>query len=427
MHVGVSTYIDPRDGGIAQYTLMVFRAMAERPADFAGDTLTLFGTERNHVAARAFGARFDDMRESPPQSRSTSLGRRMLGGGHLRSAAKKVYAAQQMWRQERFDADAVAAVGPAGDWLRDQGVELVFSPIYNTFLVELGLPTVIAVHDVQHLIQPHFPESTDRGLWERSEYVLRNAARSATTMIVAESETGRDDLLECYGAYGLSSDRIAIIPYTIPPHLRVDARDEEQQRVRAKYPLPERYLFYPAYFFQHKNHARLIEALGLLKLRTGERIPLVLSGAYGDAESTRTYRDMMLTAGRAGVADQLTYLGFVPDEDMTGLYAGAAALVMPSFFGPTNVPLIEAWAMGCPVVTSDIRGIRQMCGDAALLVAPGSADAIAIAMESVWNDALLAAELADRGRRRAELFSPERFRDAYWAALRQAKALALVQ
>ena len=423
MHVGVSTYIDPRDGGIAQYTLMVYRAMAERPADFAGDTLTLFGTERNHVAARAFGARFDAMRESPPQSRGTSLGRQLLGSGALRTAARKVYAAQQMWRQERYDADAPAAVSPAGQWLRDQGVELVFSPIYNTFLVELGLPTAIAVHDVQHLIQPHFPESRDGGLWERSEYVLRNAARNEHTMIVAESETGRDDLLECYAEYGLTADRIAIVPYTIPPHLRVDAAGDELRRVREKYPLPDRYLFYPAYFFQHKNHARLIEALGVIRLRTGERIPLVLSGAYGDEESTRTYREMMLTAERVGVVDQLTYLGWVPDEDMTGLYAGAAALVMPSFFGPTNVPLIEAWAMGCPVVTSDIRGIRQMCGDAALLVAPGSMDDIAVAMESVWNDAPLAAGLVERGRRRAELFSPARFRDAYWAALRQAKAL----
>jgi glycosyltransferase involved in cell wall biosynthesis len=253
--------------------------------------------------------------------------------------------------------------------------------------------------------------------------VLRNAARNGQTMIVAESKTGRDDLLECYGHYGLTEDRIAIVPYTIPPHLRVDARDEELQRVRAKYPLPDRYLFYPAYFFQHKNHARLIEALGLIQLRTGERIPLVLSGAYGDTESTRTYREVMRTAERVGVTAQLHYLGFVPDEDMTGLYAGAAALVMPSFFGPTNVPLIEAWAMGCPVVTSDIRGIRQMCADAALLVAPGSVDDLANAMESVWNDGALAADLRTRGLRRAEDFSPARFRDAYWAALRQAKAL----
>ncbi|MEO7455257.1 MAG: glycosyltransferase family 1 protein [Gemmatimonadaceae bacterium] len=424
MHVGVSTYIDPRDGGIAQYTSMVFRAMAERPADFAGDTLTLFGTERNQRAAQSYGARFDTMREAPPQSSVATIGRRLLAGGPLRRVARKVYAAQQMRRQERYDANAHAGVGAAGTWMREQGVDVVFSPIYNPFLVELGLPTAIAVHDVQHLIQPHFPESTDRGLWERSEYVLRNAARSRSMMIVAESETGREDLLECYGEHGLTADRIAVVPYTIPPHIRPDAREEEQARVRAKYPLPGRYLFYPAYFFQHKNHARLIEALGLITQVSHERIPLVLSGSYGDAESTRTYREMMRTAERVGVTDQVTYLGFVPDEDMTGLYAGAAALVMPSLFGPTNVPLIEAWALGCPVVTSNLRGIREMCGDAALLVAPGSVEDIALAMLAVWTNGALAAALAERGAMRAEQFSPARFRDAYWAMLRQAKALA---
>jgi glycosyltransferase involved in cell wall biosynthesis len=186
--------------------------------------------------------------------------------------------------------------------------------------------------------------------------------------------------------------------------------------------LPERYVFYPAQFQPHKNHIRLVEALGIIRMRTGLRVPLVLSGAQNWSLAAETWRTLMTTATRMGVAEQIHYVGVVKNEDMTGLYAAATALVMPSYFGPTNIPLIEAWALGCPVITSDIRGIREMCGDAALLVPPSSADDIADAILSVWNDDAVATSLAARGMARAEFFSPDRFATALWAALRQAKA-----
>ena len=78
-----------------------------------------------------------------------------------------------------------------------------------------------------------------------------------------------------------------------------------------------------------------------------------------------------------GLEGELRYLGYVPDEDMSGLYAGAVALVMPTFFGPTNIPVVEAWTFGCPVLTSDIRRIREQAGNAAVLVDPRSVEAIA--------------------------------------------------
>ena len=82
------------------------------------------------------------------------------------------------------------------------------------------------------------------------------------------------------------------------------------------------------------------------------------------------------------------------------LYAGAVGLVMPTFFGPTNIPMLEAWAFGCPVLTSDIRGIREQVGNAAILVNPRSEEAIADGIYHLWTDENLRRILADRGRRR---------------------------
>ncbi|MEO8336685.1 MAG: glycosyltransferase family 1 protein [bacterium] len=420
MHVGVSTYhTNPDDGGIAQYTLSVLRALAQRPADFRGDRLELFGTDAARAAAVAVGADFDAMDVPPPQSAAASVGRRVLGNGRLRQAATAVH--RYRHRTHRHDPAAPARQNPAGAWLRERGVELLYAPANSGLLIESGIPYVITVHDIQHVRQPHFREIIEDGYWEHVEYILRNAAKSAT-MIIAESETGKADLLECYAGYGLTADRVAIVPYTVPPHVRADRRVEEATRVRRELGLPERYVFYPAQFNSHKNHVRLVEAVGIIRMRTGLRVPLVLSGAQNWPVAAETWRTLMTTATRMGIADQVRYVGVVKNEDMTGLYAAATALVMPSYFGPTNLPLIEAWALGCPVITSDIRGIREMCGDAALLVPPSSADDIADAILSIWNNDALATSLAARGTARAAFFSPERFATALWAALRQAKA-----
>lgn len=113
------------------------------------------------------------------------------------------------------------------------------------------------------------------------------------------------------------------------------------------------------------------------------------------------------------MADRILFPGYVPDQDMAGLYAGAAALLMPTFFGPSNIPVLEAWAYGCPVITSDIHGIREQCGDAALLVDPSSVEAIANGVYRVCSDQTLPKMLVAKGRERLSTYT----RDDYIARL----------
>jgi glycosyltransferase involved in cell wall biosynthesis len=125
-------------------------------------------------------------------------------------------------------------------------------------------------------------------------------------------------------------------------------------------------------------------------------------------------------AERCGVADQIHVLGFVNDDELAALYAGARALVMPTFFGPTNIPLLEAWALGCPVLTSDIPGVREQMGDAALLVDPRRVDLIADGIRRLWTDDALRTSLAHRGAQRLALYGPADFRTRLRAALHSA-------
>jgi glycosyltransferase involved in cell wall biosynthesis len=138
------------------------------------------------------------------------------------------------------------------------------------------------------------------------------------------------------------------------------------------------------------------------------------------------FLEVMSRVRQLSLEENVRYLGYVPDEDMSGLYAAAQALIMPTFFGPTNIPVLEAWAFGCPVLTSDIRGIREQAGDAAVLVDPRSVDGIADGMHRLWTDEALRATLSQRGRDRLALYTPADFRLRLAAILEEAKGLLSV-
>jgi glycosyltransferase involved in cell wall biosynthesis len=198
------------------------------------------------------------------------------------------------------------------------------------------------------------------------------------------------------------------LPYLAPDYLRQEISPQELEAIRRRYNLPERYLFYPAQFWPHKNHKRLIEAVGQLAARHPD-LNLVLAGSAEGGIRTQTYRDTMEAAARLGIAVRILGLDYVPNDDMAALYASAEALVFPTFFGPTNIPILEAWALGIPVITSRIRGVTEQVGDAGLLADPLQADEIADAIERIWSNPALRLELIERGRRRLALYDTPQF------------------
>ena len=115
--------------------------------------------------------------------------------------------------------------------------------------------------------------------------------------------------------------------------------------------------------------------------------------------------------------------GYVPAEDLPALYAEAVALVMPTLFGPTNIPILEAWALDCPVITSDVRGVREQAGDAAILVDLASPEAIAEAIRRVWLEEETRAEFARPGRARLGLYTRDDFAARLSGVLDQAVSL----
>jgi len=240
--------------------------------------------------------------------------------------------------------------------IRD-GIDVVhFTSTSKRHLLLWELPFIITIFDGCHRDAPEFPEVRTFGEFERRE-ILFGLASTKAAVVIVNAPGLTDDLCR---RYAMERDRAVCIPFSPSAYVSQSApAAADDAAVLAKYRLEPGYLFYPAQFWPHKNHMTLLAALASLRER-GITERLVLCG------SDRGGRDKINAAIRAlGLSDQISIIGFVESAELGALYRGAAALVMPSYFGPTNLPPLEAWAVGTPVIYPE--AFKAQAGDAAIL------------------------------------------------------------
>jgi glycosyltransferase involved in cell wall biosynthesis len=265
----------------------------------------------------------------------------------------------------------------------------------------LEVPYITVVWDLQHRRQPFFPEVSDDGKWAYRERWMSTVLRRAA-LVVAGTKVGRDEIT---GFYGVPEERIRLMPHPTPTFAA-------EAGVSAPPIIKGEYLLYPAQFWPHKNHVNLLEALRLLRERDGLHLKLALTGS--DKGNLAFVRE---TTNRLGLAEQVHFLGFVSVEELASLYRHALALSYVTFFGPENLPPLEAFALGCPVIASEVAGAREQLADAALFVDPRSPEQIASAVRSLRSDPELRRQLIARGAERARRSNGGHFVDAIEAWL----------
>ncbi len=258
-------------------------------------------------------------------------------------------------------------------------------PAQESLSYQVTVPSIGTIHDLMHRYEPGFPEVSAKFRYGIREHRFSNIARRCNAVLV-DSETGRHHVVESYGVAG---EAIYPLPYVAPSYLQDSL---ERPDFQEHYQLPDKFLFYPAQFWPHKNHKRLLEAVHKVSLAHPD-IALGLSGRQQHA-----FNDIQQHVELLGLTAQVKFVGYVPDADLRGFYQRARALVMPTFFGPTNIPPLEALAMGCPAVVSDIYGMREQSGDAALYFDPCSVEDMAEKIALVWKGDELAQSLAHKGR-----------------------------
>lgn len=254
----------------------------------------------------------------------------------------------------------------------------------------IEIPYITVVWDLQHRLQPYFPEVSTQGEWDWREQIFDNTLKRATVVLTG-SEAGKAEIERFYQ---VAKDNIKILPLPTP-HFALDGLPNEEQLLE-KYNIQGNYLFYPAQFWAHKNHVGLLLAVQLLR----DKYDLVFSIVFvGSDKGNQQY--IREVAASLNLTAQVHFLGFVPQQDLIELYRNAFALTFLSFFGPDNLPPLEAFALGCPVIASDVPGVEEQLGDAAILVNPRDPQEIAKAIASLYHSQDLYQTLIKRGLERA--------------------------
>jgi glycosyltransferase involved in cell wall biosynthesis len=181
--------------------------------------------------------------------------------------------------------------------------------------------------------------------------------------------------------------------------------------------LPECYVFYPAIAAIWKNQLRVIEAIAILHRQHNLNIHAVFAGPMG--QYGEQLRDI---ARHQDVEKLIHFLGPVPDSDMALLYRNALCLIMASYLGPTNMPIWEAFAIGCPVISSNAGAMPDQVMDAGLLFDPSDAPQLAECILQLYRDLALRKMLVQRGFERIAPLRPEIWAQNLLQAIRKAVA-----
>jgi alpha-1,3-rhamnosyl/mannosyltransferase len=207
---------------------------------------------------------------------------------------------------------------------------------------------------------------------------------------VCDSEATRDDLVDRFPRL---AGRTAVVPLGVHPRFAGAVAGD----VPARHGLDGAYVLTVGTREPRKNLARLLRAFVELPIELRERFTLAVAGqvGWGDEETDRL----------ASTHPDIALLGYVDDDDLPALYAGAATFAFPSLAEGFGLPVIEAMAAGTPVLTSNRSSLVEVAGDAARLVDPYEVESIRAGLAELLSDTALREGLARRGRERAAEFT----------------------
>jgi glycosyltransferase involved in cell wall biosynthesis len=259
-------------------------------------------------------------------------------------------------------------------------------------------PVVTTIHD---LAFEHLPETFNRRSWMQLRLTVRRAARRAAHIITV-SEYSRRDISR---TYGIAPERITVTPEAAPAHFAPVTNETELRRIRESYGIQKNYILSLCSIQPRKNLVRLIEAYSCLRrVRSEGKLPqLVLAGKRGWLDN-ETFR----AAQRHALGRDILLTGYVPEQDLVGLYSGAICFVYPSYFEGFGLPVVEAMQCGVPVIAGNRTSLPEVVGDAGLLFDPFDTQALVTALIQVIDDSEYRAALRAKGLEQAKNFNWKR-------------------
>jgi glycosyltransferase involved in cell wall biosynthesis len=274
------------------------------------------------------------------------------------------------------------------------------------YALPVGWPgrSLVSIYDPSFLRFPNAFKPVNRVYLAASTRAAARRARQVLTI----SEHSRRDIVRLLGVpeqrvqvtYPAADDRYRPLPA------------DEVESFRHRRGLPDPFVFAVGTLEPRKNLVGLLEAYARLDR---PRPPLYVGGGTG-----WRFSPIFQTVQRLGLGDEVTFLGFVPEEELPLWYNAARLFTFPSLYEGFGLPVLEAMACGTPVITSTASSLPEVAGQAATLVPPNDSVKLAHEMQRVLDDPGLRKEMRAAGRIQASRFSWRALADATVAAYRAA-------
>lgn len=281
-------------------------------------------------------------------------------------------------------------------------IDVYFCPFSSLWPRPLPIPSVVTFHDMQERFYPQFFSANElRERFFHYDWSLRMA-----DAVITVSDFTRQSCIDITGVTGRKIRRVYHAPDELPPPRQPDGWQPTGW---------EKFIFYPANFWDHKNHRNLLLALRQLR-DAGLPVRCAMTGTLLGREAAW---DSLVA--EAGVSDLVRHLGRRSRAELSWLFRSARALAFPSLFEGFGIPVIEAMQTGCPVTCSGTTGLPEIARDHALFFDPDRPESIAQALRRIWTDDALCADLSRRGREHAREFSPRRLVEGHVEAFKLAR------
>jgi glycosyltransferase involved in cell wall biosynthesis len=285
---------------------------------------------------------------------------------------------------------------PVSDgYVESQKFDLVHFPTQAAYLTEL--PSIYQPHDLQHL---HYPEFFTKSEFAAREKLYRFFCDRASFVCVHTQWTKRDLIKQ----YGITPEKIAVIPWgSVFQAYKTPSIDAVDATAR-KYGFKDRFFFYPAATWPHKNHEVIFHALHYLKSNFGIVIDVYFTGA-----TIKPRPDLNRLARDLGISQQVHFVGFMTAEELQSVFLKATAMIYASKFEGFGLPILEAFYARLPVISSNASTLPEVAQDAVLYFDPDSPAELATLMKKILDAPEIRQELIEKG---TQVLSQYSFKDA---------------
>lgn len=271
--------------------------------------------------------------------------------------------------------------------------DVVFQPNYNLFKAYKDIPSVLIVHDLSHVRYPQFHPK------DRVEYFDKNLQKSikSAKKVIAISHFTKDEIIKLGYA---TDEKIEVIYNGVNDGFKPIALHANKDEFFQKYDLEEKnYILFVGTFEPRKNISTLLKAYNVYKQKVKNPTSLVLVGTSGWNEEFFSSE-----LKEALNSKEVRRLGYLSDEELKIVYAGAKMFVFPSFYEGFGLPPLEAMASKTATVSSNVSSIPEVVGDAGILLNPEDFSSFADAILLLDSDEDMRKDYEEKGFERAKMF-----------------------